>query len=137
MKALIDTNVAIHLRDRDSEILDRIADLAEPPAISIITSVELEGGIAAALPPVRDRRRASLDALIDRIDVIDFDTAAAEAYGKIIAGAGYSRARILDRMIAATAIAHAASLITINGQDFRDVPGLDLVAWPSPAPPAR
>lgn len=134
MTALIDTNVAIHLRDRDVEVVGRIADLATVPLLSIISRVELEGGVTVADATLRDRRRKSLDELISRLQVLDFNDAATTAYANIVAVTGYSRPRVLDRMIAATAIAHDASLITINGQHFRDIPGLKLIEWPSPSP---
>jgi tRNA(fMet)-specific endonuclease VapC len=35
-------------------------------------------------------------------------------------------------MIAATALAHDLTLITMNGKDFRDLPGLKLVEWETP-----
>jgi len=35
----------------------------------------------------------------------------------------------LDRMIAAQALVHRATLITFNPDDFSDVPGLSLLAW--------
>ena len=35
-------------------------------------------------------------------------------------------------MIAAQAIAIGATLITMNGSDFQDIPGLTLEIWPSP-----
>ena len=77
-------------------------------------------------------RRASLDALIRRIVVLAFDEQAVAAYSDIIAAKGYSRSNLVDRMIAATAIAHDLTLATINGDDFRDIPGLKLEVWPSP-----
>jgi predicted nucleic acid-binding protein len=43
------------------------------------------------------------------------------------------RSRILDRMIAAQAISTGITLITMNGDDFRDIPGLNLEVWPSPS----
>jgi predicted nucleic acid-binding protein len=53
------------------------------------------------------------------------------AYGRIVAAAGHSRRKVVDRMIAATALANGLTLITLNGADFPDLPGLDLVAWTS------
>ena len=58
-----------------------------------------------------------------------FDDLAAGFYAAILAEAGYSRRKMLDRMIAAQALAHRATLITMNAQDFSDIPGLDLLDW--------
>ena len=48
---------------------------------------------------------------------------AAKLYGKVTA----PRGREIDLAIAASAIARDAALWTLNGDDFGDVPGLDLV----------
>ena len=61
--------------------------------------------------------------------VLSFGNADAEAYGKIVEAAGYSRRKLLDRMIAAQAIVHRATLVTQNPSDFRDIPGLEMVVW--------
>ena len=50
-------------------------------------------------------------------------------YRAIVEAVGYSRRKFLDRMIAAQAIVHRATLITLNADDFRDCPGLSLLAW--------
>jgi tRNA(fMet)-specific endonuclease VapC len=42
---------------------------------------------------------------------------------------GYSRRKVLDRMIAAQALVDEATLVTRNGDDFRDIPGLTLLEW--------
>ena len=42
---------------------------------------------------------------------------------------GYSRRKLLDRMIAAQALIHRATLVTRNPDDFRDIPGLRLEVW--------
>jgi predicted nucleic acid-binding protein len=46
-----------------------------------------------------------------------------------VAAAGYSRRKLLDRMIAAQALVHRAELVTFNTGDFSDVPGLKLCVW--------
>ncbi len=126
---LIDTNVAINLRDRNRSTILRLRDLRSRPALSIISLVELEGGVVAK-PSMADVRRQRLDTLLADISVIAFDEAVVAGYRRIISATGFSRARILDRLIAATAIANDLTLITINGEDFRDVPGLKLEIWP-------
>ena len=59
--------------------------------------------------------------------VLAFDDAAADAYRAIVEAAGYSRRKLLDRMIAAQALVHRATLVTCNGDDFNDIPGLELL----------
>jgi predicted nucleic acid-binding protein len=125
---LLDTNVAIHLRDGDPETRSRLAALGHKPKLSIISHVELEGGVYAK-PEFSGRRRAAVDSLIKWLGTIDFDKICAAAYSHILADAGYSRRKVNDRMIAATALAHDLTLITMNGDDFRDVSGLKLEVW--------
>ena len=61
--------------------------------------------------------------------MLAFDDAAADAYRGIVEAVGYSRRKLLDRMIAAQALVHRATLVTQNAADFSDVLGLDLLAW--------
>lgn len=60
------------------------------------------------------------------------DSAAANRYADIVAVTGFSRRKVIDRMIAATAIAHQLTLATMNGADFANVPGLNLEILPTP-----
>ena len=128
MSWLLDTNVAIHLRDGDPRITDRVESLDGDLALSIVSRVELEGGVYQVLAE-SDGRRIRLDVLLASLRVIDFDEKSANAYRTILEAVGFSRRKVLDRMIAAQAMANRASLITLNGDDFRDIPGLDLVEW--------
>lgn len=128
MAWLLDTNVAIHLRDGDVVVTDRIASLDGVVLMSIVTRVELEGGVYRE-PIHAAARRVRLDTMLAAIPTLAFDELAADAYGSIVAHAGYSRRRLLDRMIAAQALVHRATLVTLNGDDFRDIPGLQLVSW--------
>ena len=128
MAFLIDTNVAIHLRDGDPEIARRVGALDDAIVMSIITRVELEGGVHRS-PADAPQRRIRLDTLLSAIPVLAFDDAAARAYGVIVAQTGYSRRKLPDRMIAAQALVHRATLVTMNADDFSDIAGLELRAW--------
>ena len=128
MAYVLDTNVAIHLRDGDTTITDKIAALDDAILLSVISRVELEGGVYRD-PVDAPVRRARLDALLSAIPTLAFDDAAAQAYGAIVAHAGYSRRKLLDRMIAAQALVHRATLVTMNPDDFADIVGLELRVW--------
>jgi tRNA(fMet)-specific endonuclease VapC len=74
-------------------------------------------------------RRARLNAKLSAIPALAFDDLAAKTYGAIVASAGSSRRKLLDRMIAAQALVHRATLVTFNPDDFSDVPGLSSLVW--------
>lgn len=128
MSYLLDTNVAIHLRDGDRAMHSRLRALDGPVLFSIVTRIELEAGVVA-VPDKAALRAARLASLLRAIPVLPFDTIAADAYRDILQVSGYSRRKVLDRMIAATALAIGAGLVTLNADDFRDIPGLKLLAW--------
>jgi len=128
MAFLLDTDVAIHLRDGDAAIMREVAALDDAVLISVVTRVELEGGVYRE--PAHARvRRARLDAVLAALPTIAFDNASADAYRGIVAHAGYSRRKLLDRMIAAQALVHRATLVTRNARDYTDIPDLKVVAW--------
>lgn len=128
MAYLIDTDVAIHLRDGDADVTGKIGALDDAILMSIVTRVELEGGVYR-VPEQASVRRARLDEILKAIPALAFDDTAADAYGAIVAHAGYSRRKLLDRMIAAQALVCRSTLVTLNGADYRDVPNLKLLTW--------
>jgi len=125
---LIDTDVAIHLRDGDADVTARLGALDDAVLISVVTRVELEGGVYR-VPEQASVRRARLDVILKAIPALAFDDAAADAYSAIVAHAGYSRRKLLDRMIAAQALVHGSTLVTMNGADYGDIPNLKLLSW--------
>jgi len=125
---LLDTDVAIHLRDGNPEVVARIAALDTLPVLSLISWIELEGGVYA-VPRHRTARRHALDVLTATLAIKPIDAAVVETYRAIVEAAGFSRPRILDRLIAATAIVNDLVLVTMNGEDFRDIPGLTHEVW--------
>ena len=130
---MLDTNVAIHLRDGDHRVARDVAALDGAVLFSIVTRVELDGGVYRD-PAQAHLRRARLDLMSRAIPSLAFDDAAADVYRAIVARAGYSRRKLLDRMIAAQALAHRATLVTFDAEDFADIPDLSLLVW-QPTPP--
>lgn len=125
---LLDTSVAIPLRDGDPEVWERAMALGEAPYISILTAAELEGGVYRE-PRYGEVRRAALDAMRGKLEVIAFDEPELAAYRRILAAIGFNRAKVLHRLIAATALANGLALATRNPKDFKDIPDLSIEEW--------
>jgi hypothetical protein len=129
-QGLLDTNIMI---------LRKWVDPAELPAemaISAITLAELSAGPHEVRHNdeqsqydehvERSRRLDVLQRAENEFDPIPFDVDAARIYGRVsaaaIAAGRKPRRRVVDLMIAATAIAEELPLFTTNPDDFR---GLD------------
>jgi tRNA(fMet)-specific endonuclease VapC len=125
---MLDTSVAIPLRESDADILGRVVALGGDLMISTVTRVELENGVYRD-PALAAHRRVLLDLMLQSVLVAPFDDQCAAVFGGIAATLGWSRGKTIDRMIAACAIVNDATLVTLNGRDFRGVVGLRLVEW--------
>lgn len=125
-RILLDTSVIIHLGR-----LEEPPPEAAEPAVSALTVAELHAGVATAAD---DRERAlrmeRLGQVLAEIAVLPFDGLAARAYGEVVASLRRTgrreRARIMDVLIASTAIAHGLALYTVNARDFVGMDGLDV-----------
>ena len=131
MGFLIDTDVAIHWRDGSKDVRERLIGLGALPTISVLTRVELENGVYRD-PALMERRRRLLDNMLARLPILNFTDDTAAIYSAIIGGIGVSKRKIIDRMIAATAIENGMTLVTMNRTDFATIPGLVLETWPTP-----
>jgi predicted nucleic acid-binding protein len=107
---MLDTNVAIHVRDSDPAITRKVAALDDGAMKSVV-------------------RRARLDAMLQTLPIVPFDDAAADVYKGILKATGYSRHKVLDRMIAAQAVVNRATVVTMNAADFADIPNIKVLAW--------
>lgn len=128
MPYLIDTNIAIHAINGEDRVIDKFIEHDGEILISVLSVAELQRGVYKH-PLYTALRKARMDILLRNIPILPFDTAAAEAYGQIIAQCGWVKGRDFDRMIAAHALATASIMVTANTRDFRDVPGLMLQDW--------
>ena len=81
MAFLLDTNVAIHLRDGDPMVTQKVAALQGAVLIfNCRTFLELEGGVYRE-PAQAPIRRARLDAMLSAIPALAFDDLATKSYG--------------------------------------------------------
>jgi predicted nucleic acid-binding protein len=71
-------------------------------------------------------RRARLDAMLAASPQLAFAPLAAEPSARIVAAAGDARRKLLDRMTAAQALVHRATLVTRNCDGVIHVPGRSL-----------
>lgn len=127
MSLLVDTSVAVGLID-DVTLVKERARQADELYLSIISHVELEAGV------YRDRDlgpifRTRLTKFLSRVEELEFTAREVAAYSAIIAARGFSRRLVVDRMIAATALANDVALATLNSRDFRNIPGLRIEDW--------
>lgn len=125
---LLDTGVVIELRDGNLDTLAKAAEADDTFGISIISRIELEAGLVRR-PDLRPEREARLNSLLADVRVFPVHFDELDAYVAILAHAGFSRRKLLDRLIAATALAQGLPLATLNPGDFADVVGLEVVDW--------
>lgn len=125
---LLDTNVCIDFALARSDVLrERIrASYSQGLSISTVTLAELRVGTRHKGADPEDEKR--LDALVRVLNLREFDERAAETYGRIAQQIGVKR-RSFDRLIAAHAVSLGLTLVTRNGKDFANVPGLKIENW--------
>lgn len=126
MNVLLDTSVFIA---RESG--RPLADL--PPGtqtgVSVMTVAELRLGVLAATDPsARASRLSTLESATRDHDPLPVDDTVAEHFARLVAGlrAAGRNPRVIDTLIAATALAHGAAVATQDG-DFDSLPGVQVV----------
>ena len=126
----LDTNTLIYFFKGMGRVKSRL--LEQTPlriAIPSVVVFELEVGIAKSTDP--DKRRGQLTELLRVTRVIPLGASEAREAANIRADLE-SRGQPIgpfDVLIAGTARAHAATLVTHNTAEFERVPGLHCVDW--------
>ena len=130
MGLIIDTSVIIKLeRDGPSEMFNPIFD-REQIGISVVTVSELLAGVHQARSESSVYRSAFVEEMLDRLEPLPITTRIARIHSDM---SSYMRQEgrtigLHDQWIAATAIAHGATVVTLNRKDFEKVPGLTVVS---------
>ena len=112
-----------YVLDTSAVLSDRPPLLQGEVAISTCTVAELHFGVLVTIDAVvRAERLRRLSVLQATFTPLPVDDAVAQAYGRLaaaVAAAGRQpRARVMDLLIAATAAAHQACLVTANARDL-------------------
>jgi len=112
-----------YVLDTSAVLSDRPPVLQGEVAISTCTVAELHFGVLVTTDAVvRAERLRRLSVLQATFTPLPVDDAVAQAYGRLaaaVAAAGHQpRARVMDLLIAATAAAHQACLVTANARDL-------------------
>ena len=128
---LLDTNICIYIRrERPPKVAERFRMIApEALAMSSITFAELVYGARKSQSAAENMAR--LLALRNKIRVLPFDDAAAEAYGSIRADLE-RRGELIgsnDLLIAGHALSLGAILVSNNLGEFSRVAGLQIENW--------
>ena len=118
----LDTNTVIYFFKGMGRVAEHLGKEAPRDiAIPAMVLYELEVGIAQSSRP--RQRRESLDALLEVVHILPFDERAASA------SAGMRGLDPIDTLIAGTALANSATLVTHDTKEFSRVRGLRLLDW--------
>jgi tRNA(fMet)-specific endonuclease VapC len=129
MACLIDTSVLIDA-ERGGQALESVSD-EEDQLISVITASELLHGVHRAIDDdVRTRRRAFVQRVLARFELIPIDFEVARVHSEVRAQLQAAGEAIgpHDLWIAATALTHGLRVATTNAREFERVSGLSLLA---------
>ncbi len=131
MRYMLDTNICIYaIKHRPEAIFQRLQE-HDPSEICIssVTYAELYYGVERSKAVMKNR--IALTLLLSNIEVLPFDSLAAESYGEVRAELEKAGTPIgpLDTMIAGHARSLNYTVVTNNKREFERVEGLQLENW--------
>jgi tRNA(fMet)-specific endonuclease VapC len=127
---VLDTNTLIHFFKGAGRVSERMLEVPpEEIGIPAVVIYELEVGIAKV--PGGRQRREQLASLLEEVRLLSFGHPEARAAASARAALEHSGLPIgpLDTLIAGTALAARATLVTHNLSEFERVPDLAVVDW--------
>jgi tRNA(fMet)-specific endonuclease VapC len=127
---LLDTNVVVAFLNGDKSTLRRIQAETNKIALSTLVVAELDFGAK-----VSRRAKENLEKLYEFLNVVQivpFDVECAKVFGTVkskLRRVGKPTGEV-DALIAATAMAYEAILVTSNKKHFENIEGLKVEVWP-------
>lgn len=132
MSFLLDTDICSAQMKANARVHGRFIQYGGRLSISTVTLGELN--VWALRAQASPKRMQSLHNLLQEVQVLALDDAAAHKFGEVRAwqldrGLGSPD---LDLLNAAIALVHNLPLVTHNVQDYANIPGLQVVDWINP-----
>lgn len=130
---LLDSNVCIHLLNNRHSQVEQNFRSESPSSIALCSIVKAELLYGARHSQKVESNLLRLQRFFSPLASLPFDDRAAEEHGSIRADLS-SQGKVIgpnDLLIAATAKAHDATLVTHNTKEFSRITGLRLVDWQS------
>ena len=131
MRYMLDTNICIYvIKQKPEQVFLKLQE-HDPSEICIssVTYAELIHGVWKSQSV--EKNRVALALFLANIEIMDFDSSAAESYGKIRADLEKAGKVIgpLDMMIAGHAKSLGYTIVTNNTKEFMCVNGVKLENW--------
>lgn len=131
MRYMLDTNICIYaIKHKPEQVFMHLQE-HEPSeiCISAVTYAELVHGVEKS--KAIEKNRVALALLLANIEIMSFDSSAAESYGKVRADLEKAGTPIgpLDMMIAGHAKSKGYIVVTNNTKEFERVKGLKIENW--------
>lgn len=131
MKYMLDTNICIYvIKKMPPSVIQRFMEHdVRDICVSSITFAEMMHGVEKS--QAKERNRIAYMLFMSALTVLDFDSAAAQEYGKVRADLETKGTPIgpMDMLIAAHAKSQGLTLVTNNTREFVRVEGLALENW--------
>ncbi len=131
MRYMLDTNICIYaIKKRPEKVLEQLQKVkAQDVCISSVTYAELIHGVYKS--QAVERNLLALSLLLSNIEIMKFDSDAADEYGRIRAALEKNGTPIgpLDTMIAGHAMSLGCTLVTNNTKEFARIKGLKTANW--------
>jgi tRNA(fMet)-specific endonuclease VapC len=127
---LLDTNTVLdYFRAKGNVAANILTAAPGEIALAAITAYEIWVGVLGSQNP--QRRQTQFEQLLAEVGVVPFDATVGRRAAELRRSLERRGEGIgpLDTLIAATALAHGATLVTRNVREFGRVPGLDVVNW--------
>ena len=127
----LDTNVCVEFLKGRMPRTRELLESSDPRLFALPTPVVAELFVGVEKSARREENRLAVERFIAPFSVVPFDERSARAYARIrddLESRGESIGP-MDLLIAATAVAHEAVLVTRNVREFKRVEGLRVEDW--------